>query len=395
MKIYLGQEDATTKAGASTATQSKADADKAYKMEAKRKRDSRVIVRNLSFYANEQHVRTIMEQRFGPVAAVDLPLVPSPPDVPRGASQQQGRATRHRGFAFVTFANAGAARRAVEGGGDVEVKGRAVAIDYSVSKKEHQRVERERRREGHDLEGENADSSDSKSDEDASGDHEQGTDVSDDSDDGENDESSDERSDEDSGHFDLEEDGNDADGKEEKTQPSFKEDVKDAPDFDETEAACTLFLRNLPFDATRHDVFELFRKFGRIASVHLVKDGRTGAFRGTAFVRFDDENGCAAALQAAGDGGKLAAGLFVSAKNAAIGLGQGDGGSIHLKGRRVLIDRAVDRTTASALAVGNGWPTLITPALLVGNLGYALATPLGMLLHAAFRAMGQRLGVPG
>ena len=85
--------------------------------------------------------------------------------------------------------------------------------------------------------------------------------------------------------------------------------------------------------------------------MHLVKDGRTGAFRGTAFVRFDDENGCAAALQAAGDGGKLAAGLFVSAKNAAIGLGQGDGGSIHLKGRRVLIDRAVDRTTASALAV--------------------------------------------
>ena len=41
--------------------------------------------------------------------------------------------------------------------------------------------------------------------------------------------------------------------------------------------------------------------------------------------------------------------------------------------------------TASALAVGNGWPSLVTPGLLVGNLGYALATPLGILLHGIFR----------
>ena len=44
--------------------------------------------------------------------------------------------------------------------------------------------------------------------------------------------------------------------------------------------------------------------------------------------------------------------------------------------------------TASALAVGNGWPSLITPALLVGNLGYALATPLGVVLHETFKAVG-------
>ena len=38
--------------------------------------------------------------------------------------------------------------------------------------------------------------------------------------------------------------------------------------------------------------------------------------------------------------------------------------------------------TASALAFGNSWPSLVTPALLVGNLGYALATPLSLLLHS-------------
>ena len=38
--------------------------------------------------------------------------------------------------------------------------------------------------------------------------------------------------------------------------------------------------------------------------------------------------------------------------------------------------------TASALAVGSGWSSLVAPALLVGNLGYAIATPMGLLLHA-------------
>lgn len=40
--------------------------------------------------------------------------------------------------------------------------------------------------------------------------------------------------------------------------------------------------------------------------------------------------------------------------------------------------------TATALAVGNNWPSLVTPSLLVGNLGYAVATPLCLLLHSCF-----------
>ncbi|KAL3927555.1 MAG: hypothetical protein SGPRY_002770 [Prymnesium sp.] len=38
--------------------------------------------------------------------------------------------------------------------------------------------------------------------------------------------------------------------------------------------------------------------------------------------------------------------------------------------------------TASALAKGNGWPSLVTPALLVGNLGYVVATPVCLLLFS-------------
>ena len=40
--------------------------------------------------------------------------------------------------------------------------------------------------------------------------------------------------------------------------------------------------------------------------------------------------------------------------------------------------------TAAALAQANGWSSLITPSLLVGNLGYAVATFAGIAFHATF-----------
>ena len=42
--------------------------------------------------------------------------------------------------------------------------------------------------------------------------------------------------------------------------------------------------------------------------------------------------------------------------------------------------------TACALAVGCGWEGLKTPALLVGNLGYAVATPLSFVLYRVLGA---------
>jgi nucleolar protein 4 len=59
--------------------------------------------------------------------------------------------------------------------------------------------------------------------------------------------------------------------------------------FDPTQSKPTPFLCNIPFNATRHDVFELFRKFGRIEAAYLKKERETGVFRGTAFVRFETE----------------------------------------------------------------------------------------------------------
>ena len=312
-----------------------------YKAEAKRKRTSRVIVRNLSFHAGESHVRSAMEKEFGPVSAVDLPGVPSLPGEQDGKNNRRhGRdkngVPRHRGFAFVTFTNANAARMAVERGTEVQIKGRRVAVDFSVSKAEHRKIAKE------DEEDEKDDDSSDSSGSDSDGE------------DDDNSKSGDESSSDDGGSG-SDSDSDDEGDDDEKDDASQAE--KETPTFDPSESSRTLFLRNIPFDATRHDVFELFRKFGRIEAVHLVKDRATGVFKGTAFVRFQDGKGCEAAMEASGGGegggDEHGTGTFVSGKNAAIGLGSGGsaGGGLVLKGRSILVDPAVDRTTASSLAV--------------------------------------------
>ena len=334
-KEEVVQEDVSADADASSS--SKMDP-AAFKAEAKRKRTSRVIIRNLSFYANEKHIKSTMESTFGPVAEVNLPLVPTLPN--EAQNNKKSNVPRHRGFAFVTFASAASAKKAVEKGSEVKIKNRLVAIDFSVSKQEHQKMMKEAEK----KEESDSDSSSSDSEDDDEEDKDDaGSDENSDS------ESSDSKSEEGSDSEDESDEEGDSD--EEGESKATKE--KATPKFDATEAQRTLFLRNIPFDATRHDIFELFREFGRIQAVYLVKDPKTGVFRGTAFVRFENEKGTTAALEASGGGSKEQNDTFVSSKNIAVGLGQNDGGmsSLSLKGRPILVDLAVDRTTASSLAV--------------------------------------------
>ncbi|EEC44138.1 predicted protein, partial [Phaeodactylum tricornutum CCAP 1055/1] len=58
----------------------------------------------------------------------------------------------------------------------------------------------------------------------------------------------------------------------------------------------SLFLRNLPFDATRHDLFQVFRTFGFVSGIYIVKDKETGMPKGTAFVTFRENAGAQSAL---------------------------------------------------------------------------------------------------
>lgn len=332
------------------------DDDANFKAESKRKRTSRVIIRNLSFYANEKHIKSAMETNFGPVAAVDLPLVPDLPnnnnesnDKGKNKKGSTGTAAvpRHRGFAFVTFTNANAAKQAVERGGEIKIKNRLVAIDFSVSKMEHQKMVKEGHKQKEEEDEDDTESESENEDDDKSDKEEDSSE--DDSAEDEDDDGSESNSDKD----EVEDDDEESSQTKDETETTHT-----TPEFDSTEAKRTLFLRNVPFDATRHDVFELFRKFGRIEAVYLVKDHQTGVFKGTAFVRFESVKGCAAAMEASGAGNDetqtesvTESAQFVSSKNIAMGLGEGNMSGLTLKGRHILVDLAVDRTTASSLAI--------------------------------------------
>jgi len=332
---------------------------------ARRKRTARIILRNLAFSAKVSHIRTAMESTFGKEAVVDvhLPLVPGSNNTNdkdnhpgKGKGKGKGRGgPMHRGFAFVTFDNAAQAQKAVEMGSLV-IKGREVAMDYSVSKFQHKRMAQEEQHveeveendaEDEEEKGMEEDEEDNpkKGGEGSSGDD--SSDSNDDDDDGDND--SDSSSDDDDDGSDSEASDDDSEDDQEDDDGVPKEHQRPKPVNDPRR---TLFVRNVPFDANRTDLFEVFRHYGRIESIYLVKDRDTGVGKGTAFVRYEVETSSKRALEAAGSsttGGPFVAKSTEAGDDPTANLAGGQG--LYLSGRRLLIDPAVDRDTASSLKV--------------------------------------------
>jgi len=312
------------------------------------KKKSRIIVRNLSFYAKENHIRKAMESNFGKVLEVHVPKVKN---------------NLHVGFCFVTFEDPKDAQKAVEKK-HVNIQKRAVNMDWSLPKKLHQQkkqqeqeqknLERQKKDEQKDENDDlnssktnGSDESNSESDGDGDGDRSSGS--------GNGSESvSDSDSDSDGDH--SEGNDNDSDAMDEENGDS-KDDDSDEQDLEDESVGkkCCLFLRNLPFDSTRHDLFQLLYKFGHIKGIYLVKDRETGMLKGTAFVTYSKPQGARRAMEFAASSSSLKGGgtPFLSQRQK---VGESNGldddesqirGSLVLKGRKILVDMAVDKETAS------------------------------------------------
>ena len=226
---------------------------------------------------------------------------------------------QHRGFGFVTFATVAEAQRAVSKSekGEVEIKGRKVAVDWCTPKGVHKRgVERAEEQEKEakdDADDDNDDASSSDSDSDSDGD----------------------------GSDSNEDDSSSNSSPEKRDAPSAKiTPTPDAP-------GCTLFLRNLPFDATRTTLFTLLKPFGHVKSIYIVKDHSTGISKGTAFVTFSYKEAADRCLEAGRVGEDTP---FSRAKDATFDANASNQGLI-LEGRRILVDAAVDKKTAADLKV--------------------------------------------
>ncbi len=323
-----------------------------YELNAK-KRTSRVIVRNLSFYATEQNIRKVMQEQFGPVVDIHLPLVPNidgiKKDQGKKQSQKQQQQQQHRGFAFVTFASKTSAQKAVnacanantngtaDNASGVIIKKRPVAIDFSVSKVQHRRM----------IDGEK-----NMDDEEEDGDEEGEEEEENENDSDESDDDGSETSAEDVSDNDDDDDDDDDEESDDEESDSDEEMEDGKTTVDKNSYTCSLFLRNLPFDTTRHDIFTLFAKFGRIGGIYLVRDKNTGLAKGTAFVKYESDVGCTRALEASNIHHDNDENKFESGKNVIATMNSSsDSSGLFLRGRRILVNKAVDKDTAESLKV--------------------------------------------
>jgi len=323
------------------------------------RRRGRVIVRNVPFGATERELWDMLDAA-GPLASVHLPTV----SVKKG--QDAGAARSGRGFAFGQFVTREDAVRAVQysGAGKTKIKGRAVVVDFATDKavyEANKRAADERAAEAADVAASDSDSGSSSDEEDGEEEAGKEDDEADGSDAEAEDGADDEEDDEDKPMTEEE-----AEAEAEAQAEAEAEAEAAAEAAAEAEASgdegrdegprvapndvgegCTVFLRNVAFDATDADLRATFARYGTIEFAAVVKDRSTGAGKGTAFVKFSTAEEAAAAIDGceAYDPATMGAGVSLEA---AAGLATGEVG-LSINGRRLVAKLAVDKASASDL----------------------------------------------
>lgn len=277
-----------------------------------KKKHCRVILRNLSFYAKESHIRTALSQ-FGSIHDIHLPMV-----------QKQ-----HRGFGFVTFDKKADAAKCVAAQ-PIEIAKRSVEIAWSLSKHSFEENKSKNKQKGTPKQKDDVPEETTSDSEDE--DKRQSDDEDNEEDEGASDTDDSSSASDDESHTDEKDD--DDDEKEANSSTEIDENDEKEKRKKEILEKRSLFVRNLPFDASRHDLFECFRQFGRISGIYLVKE--KGVFKGTSFVVFETAAGAQRALEGAG-----VESSFVPLKST-----EGGTGGLTLKGRPLRVNLTVDKDSA-------------------------------------------------
>lgn len=209
----------------------------------------KLIIRNLPWSCKDPNKLKKIFTRFGTVVEATIP------------KKRDGKLC---GFGFVTMKKISNCRLALEQTKDLKIDGRAVAVDFAVEKNRWEKYKTVQQDAEEKKEGEQAEES-SDSDSSNSGEESSTSDV--------------ELSDEElvSG----EEDEEDVESEEE-------EQEKKRPKQNRQENF-SIFVRNVPYDATQESLTEHFEKFGPVKYALPVIDKETGLAKGTAFVAFRDE----------------------------------------------------------------------------------------------------------
>ncbi|KAF9420462.1 RNA recognition motif-containing protein, partial [Entomortierella beljakovae] len=247
----------------------------------------RLIVRNLPWKYRETELRALFT-KYGTVHEVNLPR------------KYEGGPLR--GFGFVQMENLEATEKAVAALNGTEHHGRTIAVDWALAKdrfeeseanaQTEQTTENDQDVEMEDASADNEDKNDEavesseEGDEDEDEDEEEGDD-----DDEDGDEELDLEHLKGSDDEEAEDSDEDMDAEEEDAAALAALDAEEAQEKEQSKMVLpepsegtTLFIRNLDFDATKDDLFELFRHWGKLRYCRVTMDHDTGRSRGTGFV---------------------------------------------------------------------------------------------------------------
>jgi len=263
------------------------------------KNKARLIVRNLSFKADEDALQNLFS-KHGQVVDVNI------------LKKADGRMV---GCAFVEFKKVTEATNALKDLNSSQMLGRTIAVDWAVPKevfndkkkeegvKEETVVKEEIKEEDVTAEEEEEDEDNERVSEWIK--EEDGEEVEEDSDEEEGD------GDEDQNEEDIEEE-------EEQEVKKPAHNLKAGHDIGEGK---TVFIRNLSYDSEEHELKALMEEFfGRVAFAKLVVDKVMGHPRGTAFVKFLRKEDAAKAIHEASPEGEQ--GIFLAGRRLQVMLAQ-------------------------------------------------------------------------
>ncbi|KAG7882709.1 hypothetical protein KL938_003132 [Ogataea parapolymorpha] len=218
------------------------------------KKSAKLIVRNLPWSVKDPNELVKVFLKFGKVKEAHIP------------KKKDGKMS---GFGFVTMMKHAAAEKAVKETVGLKLQGREVAVDFAIDKSKWEEFRKEKSEEGEEDEEED----DEEDEDEEREDEEQEDDEDEEEDDDEGEVKEENKAD------DSEDDESDSDGEDlnfNRPRPNKQENF-------------SIFVRNVPYDATRESLEEHFSKFGPIKYALPVMDKDTQLAKGSAFVAFRRE----------------------------------------------------------------------------------------------------------
>lgn len=201
----------------------------------------KLIIRNMPWSCRDPQKLKNIFSRFGTVVEAKIP------------KKRDGKLC---GFAFITMKKLSNCKIAMESTKDLKIDGRPVAVDFAVQKNKWEDYNKTQNEDSDVVEEKPAEES------------EQAVET-------------DEEEAKDGDEDDEEEDEEDLDDEEDE-----KEDFKERLPVKNRVEDYSVFVRNVPYDATEESLAEHFSKFGPVKYALPVVDRETGLAKGTAFIAF-------------------------------------------------------------------------------------------------------------